>query len=358
MYRNLRVVPQLIFGRGGVRQLGDILAAQRNNSRSPVVFLVDRAHRGKPFVEQLPVEASDLLILVNVDTEPKTTYVDELTRSVKDLTTSRQPCAVVGIGGGSTMDIAKAVALMLTNQGSSSDYQGWNLVSHPGVYHIGIPTLAGTGSEVSRTTVLTGPTRKLGINSDFTVFDQIILDPDLLAGAPRDQRFYTAMDSFIHASEALHGTFINELSRGFAEKSQAICREVFLADIDESLAEEMLMVASYFGGMSIAYSQVGICHALCYGLSYILGVRHGIGNCIVFDYLEEYYPEDIRTFRAMMQRHDIELPRGLTKGLTESQMDQMISVSLSLHPLWENALGPDWQREMTRERVRELYLRM
>jgi 3-deoxy-alpha-D-manno-octulosonate 8-oxidase len=166
------------------------------------------------------------------------------------------------------------------------------------------------------------------------------------------------MDSFIHASEALNGTFINEFSRAFAEKSLAMCRDVFLGDIEEAVADEMLMVASYFGGMSIAYSQVGVCHALCYWLSYVLGVHHGIGNCIVFDYLEEYYPEDVRTFRIMLEKHAVELPRGLTKGLTESQMNEMVRVALSLDPLWENALGPDWREKMTPERARELYLRM
>jgi 3-deoxy-alpha-D-manno-octulosonate 8-oxidase len=357
MYRNLRIVPQLIFGRGSVHQLGDLLAAKREDPSSPVIFLVDRVHQGKAFVRQLPAAASDLILFVNVDTEPKTIYVDELTRQVEAFS-SRQPSGVVGIGGGSTMDLAKAVALMLTNPGSSSDYQGWDLVKHPGIYHVGIPTLAGTGAEVSRTTVLTGPIRKLGINSDFTPFDQIILDPDLLAGAPKDQRFYTAMDSFIHASEALLGTFINEFSRAFAEKSQALCREVFLGDIDEAVADEMLMVASYLGGMSIAYSQVGVCHALCYGLSYVLGVRHGIGNCIVFNHLEEYYPEDVRTFRTMLEKHRIELPVGLTEGLSEQQMQEMIRVALSLDPLWENALGPDWKAKMTSERARELYLRI
>ena len=80
------------------------------------------------------------------------------------------------------MDLAKAVSLMLTNPGSSVDYQGWDLIKNPAVYHVGIPTLSGTGSEVSRTTVLTGPEKKLGINSDHTVFDQIVLDPLLTSG--------------------------------------------------------------------------------------------------------------------------------------------------------------------------------
>jgi 3-deoxy-alpha-D-manno-octulosonate 8-oxidase len=99
---------------------------------------------------------------------------------------------IIGIGGGSAMDLAKAVSLMMTNPGSSADYQGWDLVKHPGVYKAGIPTLSGTGAEVSRTTVLTGPPASLGMNSDFTPFDQIVLDPELTKDAPATSVFIPA----------------------------------------------------------------------------------------------------------------------------------------------------------------------
>jgi 3-deoxy-alpha-D-manno-octulosonate 8-oxidase len=355
MYRNLRIVPYLIFGRGSYAQLGEVLKPKRTGSGA--VFVIDDVHEGKPFISKLPMEGKDLLLFVNVDVEPKTNYVDELTERVRS-SFDRQPDAVVGIGGGSTMDIAKAVSLMLTNPGSSADYQGWDLVKHPAVYHVGIPTLTGTGAEVSRTAVLTGPVRKLGINSDYTPFDQVLLDPDLLAGAPADQRFYTAMDSYIHAAEALRGTFINEYSRAYADKSMDLCREVFLGELSKDVADEKLMIASYFGGLSIAYSQVGVCHALGYGLSYVLGARHGIGNCVIFNHLEEYYPEEVREFREMVAKHRIPLPREMTKGLEEHRMSEMIRVALSLDPLWQNALGPDWKKIMTPEKARALYLRM
>jgi len=355
MYRNLRIVPYLISGRGSYAQLGDVLRPRRKGS--PMVFMVDDVHEGKSFVSRLPMEKEDLLLFVNVDVEPKTKYVDELTERVRSFS-PRPPDAVVGIGGGSTMDIAKAVSVMLTNPGSSADYQGWDLVQNPAVYHVGLPTLAGTGAEVSRTAVLTGPVRKLGINSDYTPFDQVILDPDLIAGAPADQRFYTAMDSYIHAVEALRGTFINEYSRAYAEKSMELCREVFLGALSETVADEKLMIASYFGGLSIAYSQVGVAHALGYGLSYVLGTRHGVGNCAIFNYLDDYYPAEVAEFKQMVAKHRIALPREMTKGLEEHRMSEMIRVALSLDPLWQNALGPDWKKIMTPEKARELYLRM
>ncbi len=353
-FRNFKVVPRVVFGRGCFDQLSEILSDRRTGSGTFVAFLVDDVFQGRDLERRLPLADGDLLLWVNVDDEPKTGYVDRLTEQVRDH--RGEAVGVIGIGGGSTMDLAKAVSLMLTNPGSSADYQGWDLIRRPAVYHAGIPTLSGTGAEVSRTTVLTGPEKKLGINSDYTVFDQIVLDPDLTAGAPADQRFYTGMDCYIHCVESLTGTFLNAFSRAFGEKALILCREVFLEEPPD--ADEKLMMASYFGGMSIAYSQVGVCHALSYGLSYVLGVHHGIGNSIVFDYLEEFYPEGVAEFRAMMERQKVSLPRGLAAGLSDEGMAKMIDVALVLEPLWENALGPDWRSRMTRDRIEALYRKM
>jgi 3-deoxy-alpha-D-manno-octulosonate 8-oxidase len=355
VFRNFKLVSRVVFGRGCFDRLDEMLSARRQAPDDVMVFLLDDVHLDRPLARRVPVQANDLLLPVNVDDEPKTTYVDHLTERVRQFA-GRLPAGVVGIGGGATMDLAKAVSLMLTNPGSAADYQGWDLIRQPAVYHVGIPTLAGTGAEVSRTTVLTGPEKKLGINSDHTVFDQVVLDPDLLAGVPTDQWFYTGMDCYIHCVESLQGTFLNAFSRAYGEQAMALCRQVFLEDTDDG--DEKLMMASYCGGMSIAYSQVGVCHALSYGLSFVLGLHHGIGNCVAFDYLEEFYPDSVEEFRRMMQRHKVNLPRGLTAGLPEDKLEKMVDVSLVMAPLWENALGPNWREQMTRERIRDLYRRM
>jgi len=355
MYRNFSIVPKIMFGRGSFNQLGDILGERRGGPASSMVFVIDDVFNGSPLESRLPLDKGDLLLRVNVDDEPKTGYIDELVRRIREYNPAN-PAGVIGIGGGSTMDIAKAVSLMLNNPGSSADYQGWDLIKNPAVYHVAIPTLAGTGAEISRTAILTGPEKKLGINSDYTLFDQIVLDPELLAGVPRDQWFYTGMDCYIHDVESLQGTFINEFSRAYGEKSLELCRQVFLEEHEDS--GDKLMMASYFGGMSIAYSQVGACHALSYGLSYVLGIHHGIGCCIAFDYLEDIYPAGVAEFRRMMEKHSISLPRGLTADLDDAALEKMVTTALGLVPLWENCLGPDWRNIMTRERTLELYKRM
>jgi 3-deoxy-alpha-D-manno-octulosonate 8-oxidase len=359
MFRNFKTVERIVFGRGCFNQLNDILAEQRTDRRPCVVFLVDDVFIRHPLKERLPLHDQDLLIWVNVDDEPKTRYVDQLTDQVRRAMADKKmdlPAGVIGIGGGSTMDLSKAVSLMLTNKGSSADYQGWDLIRNPAVYHAAVPTLSGTGAEVSRTTVLTGPEKKLGINSDFTVFDQVVLDPEMIADAPAEQRFYTGMDCYIHCVESLNGTFLNAFSQAYGEKSLELCRKVFLEGGPER--DDQLMMASFFGGMSIAYSQVGVCHALSYGLSFVLGVHHGIGNSIVFDYLEEFYPEGVAEFREMLTRQQITLPRGVVADASDEQIEKMVDVALILVPLWENALGEQWERIMTRERIRDLYKRM
>jgi 3-deoxy-alpha-D-manno-octulosonate 8-oxidase len=355
-FRNLKMVDRVVYGRGCLDQLDEIIRPHRK-SGLPMIFLVDHFFEQKPLTSRIPTSGNDKIIFADVSSEPKTSYVDDISAGLKKEFGSVS--GIIGIGGGSVMDLAKAVSLMMNNPGSSADYQGWDLVQNPGVYKVGIPTLSGTGAEVSRTCVLTGPTKKLGMNSDFTPFDQIVLDPELTSNAPVNQRFYTGMDCYIHCVESLKGTFLNEFSKSHGEKALLLCEEVFLNKSewnDES--DDQLMMASYAGGMSIAYSQVGVAHAVSYGLSYLLGTRHGIGNCIVMNQLEEYYPEGVEVFRKMVEKNGVDIPQGITKGLSDVQFDTMIDVSMGMSPLWENALGKDWERIMTRKKLRTLFERL
>ena len=352
-FRNFKMIGYVVFGRGAFNQLDEILQPNRKGG-APMIFLVDHFFEGKPSAQRVPAKGNDRIIYVDVTYEPKTTYVDSIATQLKE--EFGTVSGVIGIGGGSAMDLAKAVSLMMNNPGSSADYQGWDLVKNPGVYKVGIPTLSGTGAEVSRTTVLTGPTKKLGMNSDFTPFDQIVLDPELTANVPANQRFYTGMDCYIHCIESLTGTYLNEFSKSYGEKALQLCREVYVnkTNWDEE-SDDKLMMASYAGGMSIAYSQVGVAHAVSYGLSYLLGTKHGIGNCIVFNHLEEFYPEGVKEFKYMVEKDKVEIPKNICANLTAEEFDKMIDVSLGMKPLWENALGKDWEKQMDRKRLRRLY---
>ena len=357
-FRNFPMVPKVVFGEGCFDQLGNILSTQKKE-KAPFIFLVDDVFKeNSEFLDRINLRFNDKLIFVSAEEEPKTSQVDDLVKDIKTEFTFT-PSGIIGIGGGTVMDLAKAVSIMLINKGSAADYQGWDLVKQKAVYHVGIPTISGTGAEVSRTTVLTGPVRKLGINSDFTPFDQVILDPNLTIGVPKNQWFYTGMDCFIHCVESLNGTFLNAFSQSYGEKAYDLCLKIFLGNsLSEEESRAKLMMASWHGGMSIAYSQVGVAHAMSYGLGYVLGTKHGIGNCIVFQHLEEFYPKDVALFKQMVKKHDVEIPQAICKALSEEQMDTMISVALGMVPLWENALGNNWETIITPEKLRELYLKM
>jgi len=357
-FRNFPMVPKVIFGAGCFDQLASILSPQRKD-RAPFIFIVDEVFKNNnTMIDAIELRFNDQLRYVSAREEPKTSQVDEIVASIKS-EFKLKPSGIIGIGGGTILDLAKAVSIMLSNEGKTHDYQGWDLVYKKAVYHVGIPTISGTGAEVSRTTVLTGPKKKLGINSDYTPFDQVLLDPNLTIGVPQNQWFYTGMDCFIHCVESLNGTFLNAFSESYGEKAYEMCKEIFLGNqLTETESRAKLMMASWHGGMSIAYSQVGVCHAMSYGLSFLLGTKHGLGNCIAFQHLSEFYPDDVVLFNSMVEKYGISIPQGVCKDLTDEQFDIMIDVALSLEPLWENAIGDHWRDEITPKRLKELYAKM
>ncbi|TWO33117.1 iron-containing alcohol dehydrogenase [Seonamhaeicola sediminis] len=353
------MVPRVIFGRGSFNQLSDILTPKRLGINAPFIFLVDDVFKSNSWLtSRIPLSYEDIIIYISAAEEPKTDQIDILVEEII-VNSKERPSGIIGIGGGTLLDIAKAVSIMLTNEGKAEDYQGWDLVKNEAIYHVGIPTISGTGAEVSRTTVLTGPERKLGINSDFTPFDQVVLDSELTKDVPKNQWFYTGMDCYIHCIESLQGTYLNAFSQSYGDMALELCKEIFLGDdLTNIEAQEKLMMASWHGGMSIVYSQVGVAHAMSYGLSYLLGTKHGIGNCIVFNHLDEFYPEGVKLFKEMKVKHDILLPQGICTDLSDKEFDIMIDVALNLVPLWENALGKNWKKTITRKKLKLLYKKM
>ncbi len=359
MHKNFKNIDKVCYGRGSFSQLGDILQTKRGENDGFIVFIVDNYFEGKELVNKLPLQDNDELLFIDVDPkEPTTEQVDEIRDKV--LNKKGLPDGVVGIGGGSIMDIAKALSLMFTNEGSSTLYQGLNLVKKPGIYHLGIPTISGTGAECSMTAVLTGPEKKLGLKCDWTVFNQLILDPDLTTSVPRNQWFYTGMDTYIHCIESETGIFYNAFSKAYGEESLKLCREVFLGDHAGQNPEndEKLMIASLFGGLSLTYSEVGVCHALSYGLSKIFGYKHGFANCVAFNHLEDYYGEAVQEFKSMVERFNIKLPQGLSAGWSDEEITAMAEVAYNLPHMWTHALGYEWKDKITLKDIENLYRRL
>lgn len=358
MYRNLKAVGRILYGRNSFDQLGDVLGELRLEKDSYVLFLVDEYFEGKDFLKRIPLQPQDILKIIDITDEPKTTTVDKIVAELKNLR-PELPVSVVGIGGGSVMDYAKAIRLMFTNEGSSAQYQGLDFIKNKGVHCTLVPTISGTGAEASITTVLTGPVKKLGIKGNFTAADQLILDPALIASVPEPQRFYTAMDCYIHNIEALNGFKKSVMGDSLGTESLRIFRDIYLSNDSRSPEnEEKLMIASYLGGLSLTYSEVGACHAISYGLATVTSIHHGVGNCVVFNQLDEFYPEGVKEFREMMRLNNITIPQGVTAGCTAEEIEKMIDVSLTLVFMWQHVCGPDWEKIITREKLRGLFLKM
>ncbi len=353
-FRIFKQVPRIIFGGNSLDRISELLPVKKGHN-DYYVFVIDDIFKEKKIEFRLSVDKNDFVEWFPASLkEPTTDQVDFLRDKLNNEFKGKLPIAVIGIGGGSTMDVAKALSVLMCNEGSSTKYQGWDLVENPGIYKIGVPTISGSGSEASRTAVLMGPERKFGINSDYSMFDAIILDGNLIKTVPLDQRFYSGMDCFIHCVESLEGTMINELARGYAQKALEHCKEIFTGKNDN----DKLITASYMGGVSIVNSEVGVCHALSYGLSIELGLRHGYANCIAFNSLEEFYKEHVLFFKTMLKKNNIILPKGICRNLSKEAINRMVDMTLKMERPLENALGEKWQDILTPEKIQKLYMTM
>ena len=194
--RQVKNVGSLNFGAGALDGLPREVSLRRarageKGAGHQAVFLVDEFFLGREeMLARLGADVQDRVEFVSTQDEPTTDGIDERVARLKEDGFVR-PAVIVGVGGGITLDTTKAVANLLTNDGPAEQYLGWDLVRIPGIPKIGVPTISGTGAEATRTCVMTNTQSglKLGMNSDFTVFDHVILDPDLTATVPRAQYF-------------------------------------------------------------------------------------------------------------------------------------------------------------------------
>jgi 3-deoxy-alpha-D-manno-octulosonate 8-oxidase len=358
--KNVRNVLGYNIGQGAINGLEALLAPLRNVDQ-PVVVYIDEFFITRPdIVAGLKLHDDDHIVFVKTEDEPSTGYVDQCVSNLHDLGI-HLPSAIVGMGGGITLDVGKAVSNMLTNGGLAEEYQGWDLVRRPGIFKVAIPTLSGTGAEATRTCVMTNKRTgiKMGMNSDYTVYDRIIMDPNLTATVPPEQYFFTGMDAFIHCIEAISGSYRNAIGDAFSRETINLCRTVFNSQQMMSAANrEKLMVASYLGGCSIATSYVGVVHPLSAGLSVVLGLHHCVANCIVMRVMEEFYPEAFDEFWSMVAIQNIEVPFGLCEDLSDEKYELLYKASIVHEKPLTNALGPNFKKILTKDKVISLFKSM
>ena len=177
----------------------DILRMLGDEGRRPF-FVADGALAGQREFARIFAERR-LFVFDASASEPRTGDVDALRALIKAL--PEQPDTLVGVGGGATMDLAKATAICLANPEPAQFYQGYGLDMEKGADVWVLPTLTGTGAEITPIAVLRGPEKKLGINNKYAEAETAVIDPSLTRGAPAFNRFYTMMDCYFHHYEIM-----------------------------------------------------------------------------------------------------------------------------------------------------------
>ncbi len=358
----VRNVLRYNIGEGAIEELPKIIDKKKTQGESQTaVYIIDEFFKDRiDILSSLDINDLDEVLFISTIDEPTTKYINELNKFLMTKLEA-MPVAIVGMGGGIAMDIAKAISNLLTNGGKAEDYQGWDLVNNPGIFKVAIPTLSGTGAEATRTCVMTNKSSglKLGMNSDFTVYDQIIMDPNLTKSVPESQYFYTGMDAYIHCIESLNGSFRNAIGDSYSAQTINLCREVFQSeDMMSDTNRSKLMVASYLGGCAIATSYVGVVHPFSAGLSVVLGIHHCLANCIVMRAMHEFYPTEFKEFWEMVEKQKIHIPSGVCENLSNKELDELYSSTIVHEKPLLNALGDNFKKILTKEKVIELFQEM
>lgn len=200
---------------------------------------------------------------------------------------------VVGLGGGSSLDVAKSMSVLLANDGRPRDYLGIDLVPKPGVPSILVPTTGGTGAEATPNAIFSIEEEKVkkAIVSPHVIPRVAILDPELTLGLPPAQTAAAGVDALTHCLEtyvALNATPMTEMFslEGMRLLSRAIRRAV--ANGGDLPARSDMLLGSYYGGVCLAGASAGAIHALSYPLGGRYHVPHGVGNAMLFPHVMEF----------------------------------------------------------------------
>jgi len=200
---------------------------------------------------------------------------------------------IIGVGGGSPMDIASITSIMLTNPGTVYDYFGIYLVRNPGVPTILIPTTAGTGAEVTPNAILTDTKEKLKkvIVSPHILPRLAIVDPLLTLSMPPSVTSFTGMDALTHAIESFTSNNATPLTDLFAKEAIIMIGRSLrtaVANGNNLEARYDMSIGSLYAGISLANAGVGAVHALAYPLGGQFNVPHGIANGLLLPYVMEF----------------------------------------------------------------------
>jgi alcohol dehydrogenase len=279
---------KIIFGSGSISKIRQII--QEELKASNVFLVTDKGIRKAGLEKNLVSEFQRISIFDNVEPNPRHDTVNragEIARKIN-------PDLIIGLGGGSSLDAAKAVALLVTNKGNIEDYEGKSKYPFPPVPILAVPTTCGTGSEVTWSSVITHTQRKfkMSIKGPHMFPYAAIVDPDLLLTLPQNLIASTGMDALVHAVEAYSvkpSTFITDL---FAEEAiKLIFRYLERAYKDikgDKEARENMMKASMLAGIAFGNSDVGSVHCISESVGALYDIPHGVANSIFLPTVMEF----------------------------------------------------------------------
>nr|WP_057928221.1 iron-containing alcohol dehydrogenase [Burkholderia ambifaria] len=238
-------------------------------------------------IESLNARDVDVRIIRGVEPEPTIGNVETV---FKEQIEPFAPQAILSIGGGSVLDAAKLFAVRLTNDEPLRNWLGIDLIKHPGVPMILVPTTAGTGSEVTPNAIVTLPDEalKVGIVSRHLLPQIVILDAELTLGLPKPITAATGMDAFVHALESYISTKANPISDMYAMESMRLigANIVEAYENGQSLkAREAMMLGSMYGGLALTAAGTAAVHALAYPLGGMFNVTHGVANAMLLPHV-------------------------------------------------------------------------
>lgn len=240
---------------------------------------------------------------------------------------------VVGIGGGSALDLAKAAGALVTNGGKATDYVGLDLVKKPGLPVICLPTTAGTGSEVTFTAVFTRRADgfKGGMNGRLLYPKSAILDPLLTVSCPSYVTATVGMDALTHAMEAYTSLQANPISDANALMAIEMIGQWLrpaVANGNNIEARENMLLGSYYAGLALAQAGVGAVHAMAYPLGAFFDIPHGEANATLLPYVLAFNMMACPDRFADMAYCLAELPDDLsTREAAEACVEEIFSLS-------------------------------
>jgi alcohol dehydrogenase len=270
---------RVIYGEGALAQLGDLVG---ESGGKRILVVTDPGIVGAGIVDRalapLQGASQDIFVFDGTGENPTTDHVDAGVAFAK---AQGDVDLIMGLGGGSAMDCAKAINFILTNGGQMVDYRGMGHAKQPLLPSIGVPTTAGTGSEAqSYALIAQADTHEKMACGDLTArFHSVILDPSLTESVPRSVTAATGIDAIAHALESYVSTRRNAVSCLFAREAWRLLGSGFervIRDPSDAEARAEMLVGAHFAGSAIENSMLGAAHACANPLTAQYGIPHGV----------------------------------------------------------------------------------